>query len=410
MSSLLVMKFGGTSLADHASLRQASRHIAARFDAGFQLVVIVSAMGRETDRLSALANTQKECLEKDVVLSAGEQVSAGLLALDLQKKNYDARSFLGWQIPIETDNHYGKAQITNINIDNIQKALSRKQIAVVAGFQGVSPENHITTLGRGGSDISAVALAAALGAKTCEIFTDVEGVFTADPRIIAKSHLLRQISYEEMVELAAQGAQVLQTRSVELAAAHHISLKVLPAYGEVGIDCGTQICAEEKIGEKIMEQRKVSGVACSNEEAKITLSALKDKPGVAALVFSPLAHANILVDMIAQTSAGDDGKTDITFTLAQGDLSSALDILENARADIGYEKLSGDKNVAKISVVGIGMRSHIGIAETMFSTLAKANINIQAISTSEIKISVLVARDEMEKAARLLHTAYGLDR
>ena len=410
----LVMKFGGTSLADMDCIRRAAAHIAARIAKGYEIAVVVSAMGRETDRLVGLAHDVEgdDDAEYDLIVSAGEQVSAGLLARVLRSRGCAARSFLGWQIPIKTDGHHGAARMTHIETDQLAHCLSSGQVAVIAGFQGIGPDGRITVLGRGGSDTSAVGLAAALGAQGCEIYTDVKGVFTADPGIVRRARRLARVAYEEMLEMASQGARVLQTRSVGLAMARHVRLKVLPSRAlpeeiAAGQACGTEICDEGEM----MEQQTISSVACASDEAKITLTDLADRPGVAANVFSPLARAGILVDMIVQTSAGGggEGQTNITFTVAEEDLSRALKLLKEAQSEIGYKNIDSDKDVAKVSVIGIGMRSHAGIAETMFRTLAQANINLQAISTSEIKISVLVAGDEMEEAARQLHTAYGLD-
>ncbi len=412
----LVMKFGGTSLADMDCVRAAASHIIARVSGGYQVAVVVSAMGRETDRLVALARAARsdqkgDDAEHDLILSAGEQVSAGLLALVLSGQGCAARSFLGWQVPIHTDGCHGAARMISIEIDQLEQHLDAGQVIVVAGFQGIGPDRRVTVLGRGGSDTSAVGLAAALGAQMCEIYTDVEGVYTADPNIVPRARRLDRVAYEEMLEMASQGARVLQTRAVELALARHVRMKVLPSHAdpaEIAGDRvrGTEICDE---GDDAMEQKKISSVACARDEAKITLTDLADRPGIAARVFSPLANAGILVDMIVQTSAGDQGQTNITFTVSQQDLSRALKLLKEAQSEIGYGDIDGDADVAKVSVIGIGMRSHVGVAETMFRTLACANINVQAISTSEIKISVLVARAEMEEAARCLHEAYGLD-
>ena len=408
----LVMKFGGTSLADMDCIRRAAAHIAARIAKGYEVAVVVSAMGHETDRLVGLAHdvAGDDDAEYDLVVSAGEQVSAGLLARVLRSQGCAARSFLGWQIPITTDGHHGAARISHIETDQLAHCLSSGQVAVIAGFQGIGPDGRITVLGRGGSDTSAVGLAAALGAQGCEIYTDVKGVFTADPAIVGRARRLTRVAYEEMLEMASQGARVLQTRSVGLAMARQVRLRVLPSRAlpeeiAAGQVCGTEICDEGEM----MEQQTISSVACASDEAKITLTDLADRPGVAANVFSPLARAGILVDMIVQTSAGGQGQTNITFTVLEEDLSRALKLLKEAQSEIGYKNIDSDQDVAKVSVIGIGMRSHAGIAETMFRTLAQANINVQAISTSEIKISVLVAGDQMEEAARQLHTAYGLD-
>lgn len=401
MKPFLVMKFGGTSLADLALMERAADLIAARAET-YAVAVVVSAMGKETDRLAALMDERGA--EYDVLLATGEQVSAALLTQTLQKKGVLARSFMGWQVPILTDSAHNRARIENIGTDNIKASFEKNEIAVVAGFQGVSPEGRITTLGRGGSDTSAVALGVALKAELCEIYTDVEGVFTTDPQIVDKARCLTSLSYEEMIELASLGARVLQTRSVALAKLYGIPVRVLPAYKKAGQAQGTLICAEQD-----MERQDISGIAYSKSEAKITLSDLSDRPGIAARIFSPLSQAGILVDMIAQSSSLDRGSTDITFTLAEEDLARALVELEKEKDNIGYQKVDGDKNVAKVSVVGMGMGRQSGIAETMFSALSKEAINIQAISTSEIKISVLVEEGQMEKAVQVLHDAYGLE-
>ena len=429
--SRLVMKFGGTSLADIDCVRRAAGHIVARAAEGYEVVVVVSAMGRETDRLIALSGqaASDPDAEHDLILSSGEQVSAGLLARMLIAQGCAARSFLGWQVPIHTDGCHGAARMTRIETETIAQHLAAHEIVIVAGFQGIGPDGRITVLGRGGSDTSAVGLAAALGAVRCEIYTDVEGVFTSDPNIVDRARRLDRVVYEEMLEMASLGARVLQTRSVGLAMARKVLLKVLPARaapdriaaGQVrGTEIGADIEDEQKMDEKAnmepqaleqqkLEQQKISGVTCVSDEAKITLTDLADRPGIAANIFSLLARAAILVDMIVQTSAGDSGQTDITFTVGQGDLARALKLLTAAQSEIGYQSIDSDDDVAKVSVIGIGMRSHVGIAETMFRTLADANINVQAISTSEIKISVLVAGGEMEEAMRRLHAAYGLD-
>jgi aspartate kinase len=340
--------------------------------------------------------------EYDVVVSSGEQVTAGLLALALQDLGIDARSWLGWQVPIRTDGVHGKARIEGIEIGELRRRLSQGQVAVVAGFQGVGPRGRITTLGRGGSDTSAVALAAALDADRCDIFTDVDGVYTTDPRIVAKARKLSRITYEEMLEMASQGAKVLQTRSVEMAMNHRVRLQVLSSF----IDTPGTLVVDE---DEIVEKQVVSGIAYSRDEAKITVQRVADRPGVAAAIFGPLANDAINVDMIVQ-SASDDGRTaDLTFTVARADLDRAVSVLERRRAQIGFAELKPDSNVVKISVIGVGMRSHAGVANKMFQTLADKGINIQVISTSEIKVSVLIAAEYTELALRALHTAYGLD-
>jgi aspartate kinase len=398
MKPLLVMKFGGTSLADKAAMERAAERITARA-ARYRLVAAVSAMGKETDRLVALTHRDRGA-EYDVLLSSGEQVSAALLAQTLQKQGLAARSFMGWQVPILTDSHHARARIEKIETQNITASLAQGEVAVVAGFQGIGPDGRITTLGRGGSDTSAVALAVALKAELCEIYTDVEGVFTTDPQIVDEARCLTSLSYEEMVELSSLGARVLQTRSVALAKLYAMPVRVLPAASEAQ---GTLICSEKE-----MEQQDISGIAYSKGEAKITLSALSDKPGIAARIFAPLSRAGVLVDMIAQSSSLDSKSTDITFTIEEENLSRALTILEEEKENIGYKKIAGDSQVAKVSVVGLGMRTQSGIADIMFGALSKEGVNIQAISTSEIKISVLVEEAQMEKAVKVLHAAYGL--
>jgi aspartate kinase len=339
--------------------------------------------------------------EYDAVVATGEQVTAGLLAIALQNLGVDARSWMGWQIAVETDGQHGKARINSIEGETLIERMQGGQIPVVAGFQGIGPDNRITTLGRGGSDTSAVALAAALKADQCDIYTDVDGVYTTDPRIVAKARKLSKITYEEMLELASVGAKVLQTRSVELAMKERVRLQVLSSFSDAP---GTMVVDEEEV----LEHEIVAGIAYSRDEAKITVRRVPDRPGIAAAIFVPLAEAHINVDMIVQNVA-EDGTTDMTFTLGKTDLPRATAVLETARQAIGFAEITTDLNVAKISVVGVGMRSHAGVAGTMFRTLAERNINIQVISTSEIKVSVLVAAEYTELAVRALHTAYDLD-
>jgi len=340
--------------------------------------------------------------EYDVVVASGEQVTAGLLALALQDRGIDARSWLGWQIPLRTDGVHGKARIDTIATDDLIRRMGGGQVAVVAGFQGLGPDNRVTTLGRGGSDTSAVALAAALHADRCDIFTDVEGVFTSDPRIVAKARKLDRITYEEMLEFASQGAKVLQTRSVELAMNHRVRVQVLSSFTDAP---GTLVVDEDEI----VEKQVVSGIAYNRDEAKITLLKVADRPGVAAAIFGPLADHAINVDMIVQNISEDGRFTDLTFTVAKADLERAVKVLGEKRGELGFAAIKPDPNVVKISVIGVGMRSHAGVAKQMFSTLAQKGINIQVISTSEIKVSVLIAEDYTELALRALHTAYGLD-
>ncbi|HEY6336367.1 MAG TPA: aspartate kinase, partial [Alphaproteobacteria bacterium] len=366
---------------------------------------VVSAMAGETDKLVALtekAAALHDAREYDVVVSSGEQVTAGLLAIALQDLGVQARSWLGWQIPLKTDDVHGKARIEGVEGAELIRRLEDGQVAVVAGFQGLGPDKRITTLGRGGSDTSAVALAAALDADRCDILKDVEGIYTADPRIVAKARKLDKITYEEMLEMASLGAKVLQTRAVEMAMKHHVRLQVGSSFTN---EPGTLVVDEDEI----VEQAVVSGLTYNRNEAKVTLSHVADRPGVAAGIFGPLAEANINVDMIVQSSSEDGKTTDLTFTVAKGELEQAVKVLEAQREKLGYAKLSSDPNVVKVSVIGVGMRSHAGIAQRMFKALAKEGINIQVISTSEIKVSVLIDEKYAELALRALHAAYGLD-
>jgi aspartate kinase len=400
----IVQKFGGTSVADIERIRNAAALVKREVDAGNQVAVVVSAMAGATNQLvdwTMQANRMHDAREYDVVVASGEQVTAGLMALVLQSMGLDARSWLGWQIPIRSDAVHGKARIERIDTAEMEQRLANGQVAVVAGFQGIAPNNRVTTLGRGGSDTSAVALAAALKADRCDIFTDVDGVYTTDPRIVAKAQKLNKITYEEMLEMASQGAKVLQTRSVEMAMNHRVRVQVLSSFADIP---GTLVVDEEEI----VEQRIVSGIAYSRDEAKITVQRVADRPGVAAAIFGPLAESAINVDMIVQNVSAD-GTTDLTFTVGRTDLDRAMDVLENCKPQIGFAALKPDSNVVKISVIGVGMRSHAGVAQQMFATLADRGINIQVISTSEIKVSVLIAAEYTELALRALHTAYGLD-
>ena len=401
----IVQKFGGTSLANVERIKNVARRVKCEVDRGNEVAVVVSAMAGTTNQLIGWTRETSrlhDAREYDVVVSAGEQVTAGLLALALQDLGIDARSWLGWQIPIRTDGVHSKARIEEIDIVEIRRRLPLGQVAVVAGFQGLGSRGRITTLGRGGSDTSAVALAAALRAERCDIFTDVDGVYTSDPRIVAKARKLSRITYEEMLEMASQGAKVLQTRSVEMAMNHRVRVQVLSSFTDIP---GTLVVDEDEI----VEKQIVSGIAYSRDEAKITVEKVADRPGVAAAIFGPLADGAINVDMIVQ-SASEDGRTaDLTFTVARADLDRAVSVLEKGRDSIGFAALKPDPNVVKISVIGIGMRSHAGVAKQMFQTLADKGINIQVISTSEIKVSVLIAADYTELALRSLHTAYGLD-
>ncbi|TQF76883.1 aspartate kinase [Elioraea sp. Yellowstone] len=400
----LVMKFGGTSVADLDRIRSVAARVKREVEAGHEVAVVVSAMAGVTNQLvkwcqelSALHDAR----EYDTVVATGEQVTTGLLAIALQAIGVEARSWQGWQIPIRTDGAHGKARVAAIESAELVRRMAIGQVPVVAGFQGLGPDNRITTLGRGGSDLSAVALAAALKADRCDIFTDVDGVYTTDPRIVPRARKLDRISYEEMLELASVGAKVLQTRSVELAMKQRVRVQVLSSFADRP---GTLVVDEDEIVEKEL----VSGVAYSRDEAKVTLRRVPDRPGVAAAVFGGLAAANVNVDMIVQNVSAD-GTTDMTFTVGRADLARARAVLEQARDKVGFAELVADPGVAKISVVGVGMRTHAGVANTMFRALAERGINIEVISTSEIKISVLIREEATELAVRALHTAYGLD-
>lgn len=401
----LVQKFGGTSVADLDRIRNVARTVKKSWEEGHEVCVTVSAMAGETNKLVNWVSTISplhDAREYDTIVAAGEQITAGLLALALQQEGVGARSFLGWQIPIETDDVHGKARIENIEASLLLERMADRQVPVIAGFQGLSPHHRITTLGRGGTDTSAVALAAALRADRCDIYTDVDGVYTSDPRIVTKARKLDFVSYEEMLEMASLGAKVLQTRSVEMAMNHRVQLQVLSSFTNTP---GTLIIDEDEI----VEKEVVSAVAYDPNEAKITLIGVADRPGIAAAIFGPLAKAAVNVDMIVQNVSQDGKTTDVTFTVGKADLERAASLLEEQQKDIAYARLVTDKNVVKISVIGVGMRSHAGVAQTMFQTLAEKGINIQVISTSEIKVSVLVAGEYTELALRALHTAYGLD-
>jgi aspartate kinase len=402
--ALIVHKYGGTSLADLDRINVVADRVKAATDAGDSVAVVVSAMAGTTDQLVKwvrAAAPLHDAREYDTVAAAGEQITSGLLALALQSRGVTARSWLGWQIPIHTDGGHGRARIESIETEELQRRIERREVPVVAGFQGLGPLGRITTLGRGGTDTSAVALAAALGADRCDIFTDVEGVFTADPRIVATARKLNKITYEEMLELASLGAKVLQIRAVEMAMKHQVPLQVASSFTDAP---GTFVVDEDDI----VEQERVSGIAYSRDEAKITVMGVADRPGVAASIFGPLAEGNVNVDMIVQNISAD-GTTDLTFTVTEADLDRSIAILEETRSAVAYERLVADRGVVKVSVIGVGMRSHAGVAQTMFAALAGKGINIQVISTSEIKVSVLVAEDYTELAVRALHAAYGLD-
>ena len=401
----LVQKYGGTSVGDIDRIKAVAQRVKAAVDDGNQVAVVVSAMAGVTDRLVGWVNETAplhDAREYDAVVATGEQVTSGLLALALQDIGVEARSWHGWQLPLRTDSEHGSARILSIDIAEIERRLEAGHVAVITGYQGVSPEGRITTLGRGGSDTSAVALAAALGADRCDIYTDVEGVYTADPRIVSAAHKLDKITYEEMLEMASQGAKVLQTRAVALAMRHRVRLQVLSSFTD---SPGTLVVDEDEI----VEEQMVSGIAYSRDEAKITLVGIEDKPGVAAAIFGPLADANVNVDMIVQNVSADGSMTDLTFTVTTADLARTVALLEDDGRGFEYKSLTSDGNVVKVSVIGVGMRSHAGVATLMFQTLADKGINIQVISTSEIKISILIAEEYLELALRALHSAYGLD-
>ncbi len=405
----IVMKFGGTSVADLDRIRNVAARVKREVDAGNEVAVVVSAMSGVTNTLVKYCQDLSplhDAREYDAVVATGENVTSGLTAIALQAIGVEARSFAGWQIPLVTDDAHGKARIDRIDGAALIARMQAGQVPVVAGFQGIGPDNRITTLGRGGSDTSAVALAAALKADRCDIYTDVDGVYTTDPRIVPKARKLAKIAYEEMLELASVGAKVLQTRSVELAMKERVRVQVLSSFGEeTGANLPGTLVVDE---EEIMEKALVAGIAYSRDEAKITVRRVPDRPGIAAAIFGPLSDANVNVDMIVQNVSAD-GTTDLTFTIGRTDLPRAQAVLEANRGDIGYAELLSDPDVAKISVVGVGMRSHAGVARTMFSALAAKGINIQVISTSEIKVSVLIGAEYTELAVRALHTAYGLD-
>ena len=416
----LVMKFGGTSVASVERIRNVARHVKREVDAGNKVAVVVSAMAGVTDQLVAWvreASPLHDAREYDAIVATGEQVTAGLLAIVLQSMGIQARSWQGWQIPVITDSAHGVARIKEIPGDKIRARLEQGEVAVITGFQGIEPErNRISTLGRGGSDTSAVAIAVAVKADLCDIYTDVDGVYTTDPRIVPRAHRLAKVSYEEMLEMASLGSKVLQTRSVELAMLHGMRVRVLssfvapqalkPARPETWDEIGTIICSEDEI----VEQHVVSGIAYAKDEAKVSLIRVEDKPGVAARIFGPLAEANVNVDMIVQNTSSDGKHTDMTFTVQESDLERVLEVVKGAKKDIGYFDVKSSSDVAKVSVIGVGMRSHAGVAAQMFQALAEKGINIQAITTSEIKISVLIDAAYAELAVRTLHSLYDLDK
>ncbi len=400
----IVMKFGGTSVADLDRIRNVARLVKKQRDAGDEVAVVVSAMSGTTNHLVKLCNDLNplhDTAEYDAVVATGEQVTTGLLAIALQSLGTPARSWQGWQIPILSDDAHSKARVDSIDGQKLLAAMARGETPIIAGFQGVSADGRVTTLGRGGSDLSAVAIAAAIKADRCDIYTDVDGIYTTDPRVVPRAKKLEKISFEEMLELASVGAKVLQTRSVEMAMKHGVRIQVLSSFADKP---GSLVVGEDEIVEKLV----VSGVAYSVDDAKVTLRRVADRPGVAAILFGRLAEAHVNVDMIVQ-NLGADGTTDMTFTVGRGDLAQARVALEDVREALGYQEVLTDTAVAKISVVGIGMRSHAGVAARMFKALSERNINIQVISTSEIKVSVLVAAEYKELAVRALHTCFGLD-
>ncbi|SOE16609.1 aspartate kinase [Hoeflea halophila] len=420
----IVMKFGGTSVADLDRIHNVARHVKREVDAGHEVAVVVSAMAGKTNELVnwvqqmpkvAGANASfYDAREYDTIVASGEQVSSGLLAIALQSMGVDARSWQGWQIPIKTDNAHAAARIVDIDGSELIRRFGMGQVAVVAGFQGVGPDNRVATLGRGGSDTSAVAIAAAVNADRCDIYTDVDGVYTTDPRVEPKARRMKKIAFEEMLEMASLGAKVLQVRSVELAMVHKVRTFVrssfddpdAPGMGDLLNPPGTLICDEEEI----VEQEVVTGIAYAKDEAQISLRRLADRPGVSAAIFGPLADAHINVDMIVQNISEDGSRTDMTFTVPSGDADKALAVLEGQKQVVGYDVVQSESGLAKVSVIGIGMRSHAGVAATAFKALAEKSINIKAITTSEIKISILIDGAYAELAVRTLHSVYGLDK
>lgn len=417
--AIVVMKFGGTSVANVERIRNVARHVKREVDAGNKVAVVVSAMSGTTNQLVAWvreASLLHDAREYDAVVASGENITAGLLAIVLQSMGIQARSWQGWQIPVQTDDAHGAARIVEIDGSKLRARLEQGEVAVVTGFQGIEPERQrLATLGRGGSDTSAVALAIALKADICDIYTDVDGVYTTDPRVVPKAKRLPKISYEEMLEMASLGSKVLQTRSVELAMVYKMRTRVLssfvppeqlpPVRGGGNDEIGTTVCDEDEI----VEKQVVSGIAYSKDEAKVTLRKIADKPGVAARIFGPLAEASVNVDMIVQNLSADGKHTDMTFTVVESELPRTLEVLKKAKQDIGYFDIDSSADVVKVSVIGVGMRSHAGVAAQMFKALAEKGINIQAITTSEIKISVLINSAYAELAVRTLHSLYGLD-
>ncbi len=414
------MKFGGTSVADLDRIRRVADLVEGEARAGHEVAVVVSAMSGETNRLVAFVDaldgdlvggdnkTRGDAIddEYDAIVSSGEQVTSGLLAIALRRRGLKARSWLGWQIPLKTDMAHGKARIEAIDNELLDTSMSSGNIAVVAGFQGIAADGRISTLGRGGSDTSAVALAVALKADRCDIYTDVDGIYTTDPRIVLEARRLKRIAFEEMLELASLGAKVLQVRSVELAMNNNLPIRVLTSFAEDGADNpGTLVCHEDET----MEERVVSGVAYSRDEAQITILRLADKPGMVAKICKTMSDANVIVDMIVQSISKAESAANLTFTVGKRDLDKALAALEAVKDEIGFEGITSDSNVTKVSIVGIGMRSHTGVAQTMFEALAERGINVEVIATSEIKISVLINAEYTELAVRALHSAFELE-
>jgi len=403
--SIIVMKFGGTSVADTDCIKNVASKVVDQYKKNKKIVVVVSAMSGTTNNLIDLTkklSKKRNSREYDVVVSSGEQVTAGLLAMALTSLNIPSRSFMGWQIPILTDDTFSKANIFEINGDVLMSSLNKNEVAIVPGFQGVTNKNQITTLGRGGSDTSAVAIASALNAERCDIYTDVDGIYTADPRMVPKARKLNKISYEEMLEMASQGAKVLQTRSVALAMKYKLKINVLSSFENKS---GTLVIHEDEI----MEKKNVSGIAFSLDEAKLTVIGIPDKPGQASILFKSLGLKAINVDMIAQSSSANTSETDLSFTVPKNELEEAINTIKSVQQEIGFKSIISDSDVAKISVIGIGMKTQAGVAQKMFDVLADKNINLKVISTSEIKISVLIEATYMELAARALHTAFNLD-
>ena len=402
--SIIVMKFGGTSLGDEERVKIVSEKIIKNQKSKKKVLVVVSAMGKFTNKLIDEYSKYSKCYfnpEYDLVVSAGEQISAGILSAYLNEKGFKTRSLLGWQAPIKTDSFFGKARIQEINKGKIIKMFDCNDVIVMAGFQGVAENNRISTLGRGGSDTSAVAVAAALGAEVCEIYTDVDGIYTADPRDVIKAKKISKITYEEILEMSSSGSKVLQPRSVELAMKYGIKIHVRSSFKE---QIGTFVVKEEET----MEKEVVTGISSSDEEAKITLIGIQDTPGVASKIFNPLAEANVNVDMIVQNITDDGKLTSLTFTVSNSECKKAVSALKQSKIKFG--KIHIDEMICKVSIIGVGMKSHVGVAKTMFESLAKENINIQVISTSEIRISVLISKDKKKQALLALHKSYGLDK